>query len=122
MSWSKAIAVVAAALLAWQVVLKFNSNRSVNGGVSAADLVQLAAATRPGDIVMYSTTDCPYCAQARSWLRENRFSFTECDAQVDEYCARKLAELQADGVPLMVVRGTALEEGFDVDEFVAALR
>ncbi|HTE41146.1 MAG TPA: glutaredoxin domain-containing protein [Steroidobacteraceae bacterium] len=117
MSWSRAILIVTAALLAWQFVARIDAD-----SVTATELAQLATAMKPDDIVMYTTTDCPYCAEARVWLSANNFAFTECDAQVSARCARELEELEADGVPLLVVRGAALTAGFDIEDLAAALR
>ena len=44
------------------------------------------AQAAPGDIVMYTTTDCPYCAQARAWFGEHGVAYTECNTTVDAAC------------------------------------
>lgn len=90
--------------------------------VSKDELKQLAATVRQGDVVIYTTTGCPYCAQAKSWMTQYGFEFTECDAEASATCAQELSATGADGVPYLVVRGHHMKDGFDSDEFVAALR
>jgi glutaredoxin len=95
---------------------------SISGDVSEEELRNLAASVGPGEVVMYTTTGCPYCAQARQWMSQYGFAFTECDAEASRQCARELEALGGNGVPYLVVRGHHMTDGFDSDEFVAALR
>jgi len=88
---------------------------------STEDLAQLAATVQPGDVLIYTTTDCQYCAQAKAWMNQYGFAYTECDAQVRADCARELEALGS-GVPYLIVRGRHMKDGFDSDEFIAALR
>lgn len=99
---------------------------SFGGGVSDDDLRRVAAATRSGDVVIYTTTHCPYCAQAKQWMTRYGFAFTECNAETSSSCAAELLRHQSitggQGVPYLVVRGHHMKDGFDSDEFVAALK
>lgn len=88
----------------------------------SGDLRKLAATVKHGDIVMYTTTDCPYCIQAKGWLRENGFVFTECDTQADAACASDFRSLGGVGVPYLIVRGKPMKDGFDSAQFVSLLR
>lgn len=90
--------------------------------LSEGELRQLAATMKQGDVVIYTTTGCPYCAQAKSWMTQYGFEFTECDAEASATCAQELDALDADGMPYLLVRGHHMKDGFDSDEFVAALR
>lgn len=90
--------------------------------IGSDELQALAATVRPGDIVIYTTTTCPYCAQAKSWMQQQGFAFTECNTSESSSCEREFGNLAGRGVPLMVVRGKRLEEGFDGRAFLAALR
>lgn len=85
-------------------------------------LAQLAAAVQPDEVVMYTTTHCPYCAQARSWLNQHGFAFTECDAEKSQECSRQLQAYGGTGVPYLVVRGKHMKNGFEQDEFVSLLK
>ena len=93
----------------------------MQGALNEDELARLAANARTEDVLIYTTTDCPYCAQAKAWMNQYGFKFTECDAQVREDCARELAELSS-GVPYLIVRGHHMKDGFDSDEFIAALQ
>lgn len=92
------------------------------GAVSTEDLHALAATVKPGDIVVYSTSTCSSCAQTKSWLGSNGFAYTECDVEREARCDREFSQLHGQAVPLLVVRGKRMSEGFDGGEFVAALR
>lgn len=65
----------------------------------------LVALARPGDILMYSTQDCPACASAKGWLQSHGVTYTECATDIDETCARRFAALGGIGVPTLQVRG-----------------
>lgn len=93
----------------------------IQGDLNEDELARLAANAHTEDVLIYTTTDCPYCAQAKAWMTQYGFKFTECDAQVREDCARELAELSS-GVPYLIVRGHHMKDGFDSDEFIAALQ
>ncbi|MDB5799376.1 MAG: glutaredoxin-like protein [Rhodocyclales bacterium] len=90
--------------------------------VSATELSALATTVKPGEVVMYSTTECEYCAQAKSWLNQNGFAFTECNMTTSRRCEDEFKSYGGIGTPYMVVRGHHMKDGFDSDEFVAALR
>lgn len=124
MSWTKAIVIVLAVFIGWQALQRVTGSSARLGSTSIGDeeLRTLAASVKDGDVQMYTTTDCPYCGEARAWLREYGFTFTECDAQVHERCATELAERGIDGVPYLIVRGQPLSVGFDSDEFIAAAK
>lgn len=107
--------------LAWK---NFDSSGSPGstGNMSSEQIGALAATVKSGDVVMYSTTECGYCTQARGWLNQNGFAFTECNMSVDERCVQKFRSYGADGTPFLLVRGYQMKNGFDSDEFLATLR
>jgi len=55
--------------------------------------------------VMYSTADCPYCAQARQWMSDNAIPYQECDIEAVRQCGEEWARLGGDGVPLFLYKG-----------------
>jgi hypothetical protein len=71
--WIKMLLIVSLLYGAWtgfQVVKKrqggFTSiGASVGGNLSTEELKALAATVKLDDVVMYTTTSCPYCAQAK---------------------------------------------------------
>jgi glutaredoxin len=88
-------------------------------GLSAAasawydrSLSRSMAAAQEGDILMYTTTDCPYCARAREWLTTHEVPFTECDTSVNAACQEGFARTGSPGVPTLMVRDQRMI-GFD---------
>jgi glutaredoxin len=102
----------------------FGSSNSptLSGDMSSEQIGALAATVKSGDVVMYSTTECGYCTQARGWLNQNGFAFTECNMSVDERCVQEFRNFGADGTPFLLVRGYQMKNGFDSDEFLTALK
>jgi mycoredoxin len=70
------------------------------------------------DVVVYGTSWCGYCAQARKYLQEKGVPFTDKDVERDAGVATELAQklaaahMRATGVPIIDVRGS-LVVGFD---------
>lgn len=91
------------------------------GDASATEIAALASKTKAEDIVMYSTTECTYCAQAKSWLNQYGFAFTECNMSIDKSCEQQFKSYGANGTPYLVVRGQHMKDGFDSDEFLALI-
>lgn len=81
---------------------------------------RLQAVTRPGDIVMLSSTTCYFCRQARSWLNEHGVPHNECFIETDAACRAQFQALQAQGTPTFLVRGKRVV-GFDREAMLAAL-
>jgi hypothetical protein len=56
-------------------------------------------------------------------LNQYGFIFTESDMEVRPQCADDLQAIGGGvGVPYLVVRGHHMKDGFDSEEFIAALR
>lgn len=60
---------------------------------------------RNGDIVMYTTNDCPYCAAARRWLDGHGVPWRECNIDRDAACMAVFQAKGGPGVPLVQARG-----------------
>jgi glutaredoxin len=94
--------------------------------LSAPQIQTLAASVKAEEVVMYSTTECLYCRQAKGWLAQNGFAYTECNMSVELRCEAEFKAYGADGTPFLVIRRGGKErlmkDGFDSDEFLAALR
>lgn len=100
-----------------------NSPRASRGGAMTEQALRdLAVGVSAGDVVMYTTTHCPYCAQAKDWMNRYGFAFTECNAETDGGCARELQATGSLGVPTLRVRGQVMKNGFDSEEFLALLQ
>lgn len=112
---------LALGLLALKQFVNAGESR-LGAATSAAEIASLAASVDAHDVVMYSTDSCPYAAQAKTWLKGNGFAFTECNMSVDRRCEQEFLSYGGDGTPYLVVRGHHMRDGFDSDEFLAALR
>lgn len=93
--------------------------------LSTAQIQTLAASVKAEEVVMYSTTDCSYCHAAKGWLAQNGFAFTECNMSVQRRCESEFKAYRGNGTPFLVIRRGDKEhhmkDGFDSDEFLAAL-
>jgi glutaredoxin len=76
---------------------------------------------RAGDIVMYSTDTCPYCARAREWLTAQELPWRDCNVDHDTQCRADYESKGSPGVPLMKVRGQ-WQLGFDPSWLVQTLQ
>ncbi|WP_431113182.1 glutaredoxin family protein [Variovorax paradoxus] len=89
---------------------------------SADQLAALAAGTQASDVFMFSADWCPNCREAKSWMDQHGFKYEQCDIDRDHGCQARLASLGGDGIPYLIVRGHHMRDGFDSQEFAAALR
>jgi glutaredoxin len=116
-----AIAAVALALL-WAFLRPGEGER---GGsrpeVPPASGAGLAASVKPGDVVVYTTTECPHCRIAKDWLARYGFAFTECNMSVEPRCEDEFRRLGGRATPFVIVRGKPLSRGFHSREFLAAV-
>lgn len=71
-------------------------------------------------IVLYGTDSCPYCAQARAFLRERNIAFIDRDVSASAQNRREFAQLGRKAVPVILV-GERLLTGFDPDHLESAL-
>ncbi len=81
-----------------------------------------AGRVKANEVVLYGTAECVYCGQAKGWLRENGFAFTECDIGADRHCLDEFQAYRAQGTPFIVVRGQLMRDGFDVHQFLRILK
>ena len=116
-------------LLAFAVYYGWTHRSSVStatADLSPDQLQTLAASIKAEEVVMYSTTECPYCREAKGWLAQNGFAFTECNMSVERRCEAEFKAYGGNGTPFLVIRRGGKEhhmkDGFDSDEFLAALR
>ena len=115
------LCVVASVYFAWKHFVRPDAQMAT-AEIHSSALVQLAATVKAEDVVMYSTTECTYCAQAKGWLNQNGFAFSECNMSVSSECERQFKSLGADGTPYLLVRGHPMKNGFDSDEFISLLK
>jgi glutaredoxin len=94
---------------------------AIAGEVTASRLKAAMVGVTPADIVMYSTTECGYCVQAKEQLQALEVPYTECNMSVSSQCEREFADFHGTGTPMMVVRGKKVSEGMNYDALIAAL-
>ncbi len=109
------------ARFAWQHYAG-TSSPTASSEPTVEQLQALAATVKAGEIVMYSTPECTYCAQAKSWLNQYGFVFSDCNMRAEPRCEREFLSNGGTGTPYLIVRGHHLKNGFDSDEFLAALK
>ena len=69
------------------------------------------------EVVMYSTSWCPYCREARNYFRENDISFTEYDVEKSSSSMREFKELGGTGYPLILIGENKIMQGFSEKGF-----
>ena len=91
-----------------------------------ADIQALAQTVKAEDIIMYSTLDCMYCNQAKGWLNQNHFPFTDCDMTASQQCQQQYNDYGGNGTPLIVInhhgKQHIMKDGFDSDELLITLQ
>lgn len=67
-------------------------------------------------VIMYSTSWCTYCKQARAYFRQHGISYTDYDVENDPAAAQRFQQLNGRGVPLIFVGNTRLD-GWSAQHF-----
>jgi glutaredoxin len=76
------------------------------------------ASGEAGPVVLYSTSWCRYCAQARAYFAANRIRFQEHDIEASASAHAEFKRLGGKGVPLIVHGGQTMS-GFSEKSFEA---
>ena len=120
-SWFGVLILLALAGGIWKLA---NSSSSASGEAVMSDpaaMNQLAKVTQASEVVMYTTSSCPYCHQAKAWFAQNLFLYTECNIDTSSTCKAVYKEAGMRGVPTLVVRGTQMRAGFNSLGFIELL-
>ena len=73
------------------------------------------------NVVIYSTSTCPYCIRAKQFLSDNNIAFTNYDVSSDQAKADEMVEKSGQmGVPVLDIDGEIIV-GFDKDRIKQAL-
>lgn len=68
------------------------------------------------NITIYSTPTCPYCQQAKNYLKDNNIDFTDIDVANDNEKAQEMVEKSGQmGVPVIDIDGEIIV-GFDKEK------
>lgn len=60
-------------------------------------------------IIMYSVQNCPYCEEARNYLKEKGYSYEEIDVNKNKEAFQDLVRRQINGVPAFVIDDLSIE-------------
>lgn len=83
---------------------------------AAQELMLLAQAAPSKQVVMYATSWCPYCQQARNYFREQGIPYVEHDIEKDAEAVRTYKAFGGKGIPVIFV-GQRRMNGFSVAGF-----
>jgi glutaredoxin len=74
------------------------------------------------DVVLYTTSWCPYCRKARDYLRSRGIDFIEYDIEKDKEAAVRKRQLDGrGGVPFAIINGRSIS-GFSASAYERALQ
>jgi glutaredoxin len=77
---------------------------------------------KKADVVLYTTSWCPYCRRARDYLRSKGVDFIEYDIEKDKEAAIRKRQLDnKGGVPFAVINGRSIR-GFSASAYDRALQ
>jgi glutaredoxin len=77
---------------------------------------------RKADVVLYTTSWCPYCRKARDYLRSRGIDFVEYDIEKDREAAIRKRQLDnRGGVPFAIINGRSIS-GFSASAYERALQ
>jgi mycoredoxin len=76
-------------------------------------------ADRPGEVVLYATQWCGYCAKTREQLAQDQIAYREIDIEKDPAGQATFKALGGRGVPLLDINGTLIH-GYDPQAMRAA--
>lgn len=85
-------------------------------GADAQQALQLAQTDPSRQVVMYATSWCPYCQQARNYFREQGIPYVEYDIEKNEEARRAYKNFGGKMIPVIFV-GKRRMNGFSVAGF-----
>ncbi len=76
----------------------------------------------PNKAKVYSTPTCPYCKQAKEFLKQNNIPFDDINVAADQKAADDMVQKSGQmGVPVLDINGTIIV-GFDKEAIKKALK
>lgn len=72
-----------------------------------------------GEVILYATSWCGYCAKTREFLGERGIAYTELDIEKSSDARRAYDALGGRGVPVLKVNGTVIH-GYNPQGILAA--
>ena len=81
-----------------------------------------AVADKNHEVVLYTTSWCPYCTKARNFFLSRNIPFTEYDVEKDRDAAARKRELDPKGgVPFAIINGRPIH-GYSENSYERALQ
>ncbi len=87
---------------------------------NACEYVHNTSIQSKTNIVIYSTSWCHYCIQAKQFLNQLPVNYSECDIENSAHAKMRFKELQGQTVPLIYV-GDIRIDGFNAKAIEQAL-
>jgi glutaredoxin 3 len=73
------------------------------------------------NVKVYSTPTCPWCIQAKQFLKENNISYEDLDVSSNQKAAEEMVKVSGQmGVPVLDIEGEIIV-GFDRERIREAL-
>ena len=74
------------------------------------------------NVIIYSTSHCPYCIKLKDFLKQNNIKYVEYNVEEDKDKANEMVEKSGQmGVPVIDIDGTVIV-GFDKQAVAKVLR
>lgn len=96
------------------------STKKAEPSPRAASAVDRPKTKAAHEVILYTTSWCPYCKKAKAFFDARGIPYTEYDVEKDREAARRKTELGGSGVPFAVVNGERVR-GFAPDQYERAL-
>ncbi|AJY69078.1 glutaredoxin [Geobacter sulfurreducens] len=108
-------------LLAGMFALPAAGTAAAGSAPQSAVTPQQKEATEFPDVIIYTLSTCPHCAEAKAYLAKRGIPFTNREVDTDDEYMAELIKIYDDmkvpderrGVPLFVVAGKTRLQGFD---------
>ena len=71
-------------------------------------------------VVLYSTSTCPYCKMTRAFLAKHQVPYVEMDIERSRVALQQYDQLGGGGVPILVVNDKIIR-GYNPDKMLAVL-
>ena len=79
------------------------------------------SATGQGNVVLYATQWCSYCAKTRKFFSKSHIAFKELDVESSEQGRIEYQQLGGGGVPIIVINRSTVIRGYDPEAIIKAL-
>ena len=83
-------------------------------------LNRIRGGIKMANVIVYTSSTCPYCTLAKNYLTEKGVEYTEKNVQTDKDARKELMTMGHMGVPVLVVNGQEIV-GFDKEKLDSLL-